>query len=339
MSNAENKVVFEVSVSSLIKIVIFGFFLWLLYLVRDILVLLLVVAVITVALEPFVERLEKDHVPRSFSVIVLYLALLAILGAVVYFVVPPVANQIRELTINLPYYSSRVSEFNISSVFSISEVLDNISSQLSGAATSVVTTLISIFGGVVSAVVVFALTYYSLVEKDGVRRLFSVFVPVSHKQKLYQTIQKVSVKLGDWLRGQVLLMLIIGIVDGTILTALGIEYALTLGLLAAVLEIVPVIGPIIATLAAVFVAFASGVALWKILLLIALFVLVQQVENHILVPKIMQKAVGLSPVVTIIAILVGAKLLGIGGAILAVPVAAGIQVFLNEYFPNFGKVR
>lgn len=324
--------------SSLIKIVVFGFFLLLLYLVRDILMLLMVVAIITIALEPFVDRLEKDGVPRSFSVIVLYLALLAIIGILVYFVVPPVANQIRELTINLPYYSSRVSEINISDVFPLSKVLENISSQLSGAATSVITTLISIFGGVVSAVVIFALTYYSLVEKEGMRKLVALLIPVDHKQKLYNTIKKVSAKLGDWLRGQVVLMLTIGIIDGTILTALGIEYALTLGLLAAIMEIIPVIGPIVATLAAVFVAFASGVALWKILLMVGLFILVQQVENHILVPKIMQKAVGLSPFITIIAILIGAKLLGIGGAILAVPVAAGIQVFLSEYFPNFGKV-
>jgi len=338
MSNGDNRVVFEISVSSLIKIVVFGFFLWLIYLVRDILVLLLVVAIITIALEPFVERLEKDRIPRSFSVIVLYLALLAITGILVYFIVPPVANQIKELTINLPYFTSKVSEANISDVFPLSQLLENISSQLSGAATSVVTALISIFGGVVSAVVVFALTYYSLVEKEGIRRLIALLIPVAHKQKLYNTIQKVSVKLGDWLRGKIVLMLTVGIIDGIILAALGIEYALTLGLLAAIMEIIPVIGPIIATLAAVFVAFASGVAIWKILLMICLFIVVQQVENQILVPKIMQKAVGLSPVITIIAILVGAELLGIGGAILAIPVAAGIQVFLNEYFPNFGKV-
>jgi len=337
MENDQKKVVVDVSVAALIRVTLFVLFLWILYLVRDILVLLFVVAIITIALEPFVEKLEKDGVPRSFSVIVLYLALLAVIGLIVYFIVPPVANQIRELTLNLPYYSTQINEIGLPETLSIANILDSVSSQLSGAATSVVTTLVSIFGGVVSAIVIFALTYYSLVEKEGVRRLVALFIPVVHKKKLYDTIQKVSAKLGSWLRGQLVLMIAIGVIDGTILTALGIEYALTLGLLAALMEIIPVVGPIVATLAAVFVAFASGAAIWKILLLVILFIAVQQVENHILVPKVMQKSVGLSPVVIIVAILVGAKLLGVGGAILAVPIAAGTQVFLNEYFPNLGK--
>jgi predicted PurR-regulated permease PerM len=331
----DRKITVDVSVASLVKIVIFILVLWILYLVRDIIVLLFVVGIITIALEPFVEKLEKDGVPRSFSVIVLYLALLTIVGLAVYFIVPPVASQIGELTINLPYYASKINEINLSYLFPLSDVLENISSQLSGAATSVVTTLVSIFGGVVSAIVVFALTYYSLVEKEGLRRLITLIIPVAHKNKLYNTIQKVSEKLGNWLRGQLVLMLTVGVLDGVIFASLGIRYALTLALLAGLLEIVPVVGPIVAALVVVFVAFSSGVAIWKILLLVILFVAVQQLENHVLVPKIMQKAVGLSPVVVIIAILIGSKLLGIGGAILAVPVAAGVQVFIAEFFPDF----
>lgn len=337
MENDEKKVTIDISVSSLIKVVIFALAIVVLYLVRDILILLFVVGIITIALEPFVDRLEKDKVPRSFSVIVLYLALLAILGIVVYFIVPPVANQIRELTINLPYYTSKISEANITAIIPISRILDDISSQLTGAATSIVTTVVSIFGGVVSTVVVFALTYYSLVEKEGVRKVIAMIIPVSQKQRMYSTIEKVSDKLGNWLRGQLTIMATIGVIDGVILTALGIDYALTLAVLAGALEVIPVIGPIIATLTAVFIAFVAGVAIWKILLLVILFIAVQQIENHILVPRIMQKAVGLSPIVVIVAILVGSKLLGITGAILAVPIAAGIQVFANEYFPNFGK--
>lgn len=331
----DKKITVDISVASLIKIVIFALALWVLYLVRDIIVLLFVVGIITIALEPFVERLEKDGVPRGFSVIVLYLALLVVIGVMVYFIVPPVANQIGELTINLPYYASRIDEINLSYIFPLSDVLESISSQLSGAASSVITTLISIFGGIVSAIVVFALTYYSLVEKEGLRKLATLIVPVVHKDKLYNTIQKVSEKLGSWLRGQVILMLTIGAVDGVILSALGIKYALTLALLAGLLEIIPTVGPIIATLAAVFVAFSSGAAIWKVILLVVLFILVQQLEGHILVPKIMQKTVGLSPIIVIVAILIGAKLLGVGGAMLAVPVAAGVQVFIAEFFPGF----
>lgn len=331
----DKKITIDISVASLIKIVVFVFSLWVLYLIRETIILLFIVGIITIALEPFVERLEKDGVPRGFSVIILYLALLVVIGVMIYFIVPPVANQIKELTINFPYYASRVSEINLSYIFPLSDILEDLSSQLSGAATSVVTTLVSIFGGVVSAIVVFALTYYSLVEKEVVRKLITLVIPVAQKKRLYNTIQKVSEKLGNWLRGQLILMITIGILYSVILSALGIKYALTLALLAALMEIVPVVGPIIAAIAAIFVAFASGVAIWKILLMVVLFIAIQQLENHVLVPKIMQKAVGLSPIVVIVAILVGDKLFGIGGAILAVPVAAGIQVFLAEFFPDF----
>ncbi len=331
----DKKITVDISIASLIKIVIFAFSLWVLYLVRETIILLFIVVIITIALEPFVERLEKDGVPRGFSVIILYLALLAVIGVMVYFIVPPVANQIKELTINFPYYASRISEIDLSYIFPLSDILEDLSSQLSGAAASVVTTLVSIFGGVASAIVVFALTYYSLVEKEVVRKLITLVIPVAQKDRLYNTIQKVSEKLGNWLRGQLILMITIGILYGVILSALGIKYALTLALLAALMEIVPVVGPIIAALAAIFVAFTSGVAIWKILLMVVLFIAIQQLENHVLVPKIMQKAVGLSPIIVIIAILVGGKLFGIGGAILAVPVAAGIQVFLAEFFPDF----
>ena len=126
-------------------------------------------------------------------------------------------------------------------------------------------------------------------------------------------------------------MLIVGVCDGLALWALGIPFALTLGVLSGLIEVIPIIGPILAGTTAVFIAFVSGVPFWKLIAIIVVYVLVQQLENQILVPKIMQKSIGMSPVIVIVALLIGMKLLGIGGAVLAVPVAAGISVFLAEY--------
>jgi predicted PurR-regulated permease PerM len=337
MPEKKEKVVFEISIASVLKLILLLLGVWLLYQVRSILVVLLVVMVIVIALEPFVEKLEKDRIPRSLSVIVLYLALLVVLGAFIYFVIPPVALQIKELTLNLPYYTSRLSDLNFGDTSPVAKILDNLSSSLTDSAGSILTGLISVFGGVVYAITVFALTFYALVDKEGVRKTLVALIPTDQKERLLTTINKVSLKLGDWLRGQLLLMLIIGVVDGSILAILGIQYALVLGLLAGLMEVIPVIGPIISALTAVFVAFVSGVALWKILVILAAYIAVQQIENQILVPKIMQKATGLSPIVVIVALLVGNKLLGLGGAILAIPVAAGVQVFINEYVPFMKK--
>ncbi|MCX6809610.1 MAG: AI-2E family transporter [Candidatus Berkelbacteria bacterium] len=327
------KITFDISTASILKIIFIVFALWLLYLIRDILIVLLVVAIISIALEPYVMRLEKDKIPRALSIIVLYLVLLAVLGLFIYFIVPPVALQIKELTLNLPYYTNRLNDLNFADTSPIMKILDTLSTKLSNSAGSIFTGLISVFGGLVYAVTIFALTFYSLVEKEGIEKMIASIVPTDKKERLEATIGKVSMKLGHWLRGQLLLMVIIGTVDGSILAILGLQYALTLGILAGFLEVIPVIGPIISGLTAVIVAFILGMPLWKIFVIVAAYIIVQQLEGQILVPKIMQRAVGLSPIIVLVAILIGHKLLGFGGAILAVPVSAGIQVFLQEYTP------
>lgn len=328
----EQKITHEISILSILKILAVLFALWLIYVLRDVVVLLVAVGVIVLAIEPFVAKLAKEGIPRAVSVIVLYLTILIVLGFSVYYIIPPVANQLKELTLNLPYYTERLSSFDYGSLSSTAtNVLDQIASKLSGLAGGVINAVISVFGGVVSAIAVFVLTYYFIVEEEGIRHAISRLIPAEKKPKLQEAIDKVSGKLGRWLRGMITLMVIVGVADGAILWVLGIPFALTLGILSGLLEIIPVIGPIAAAIAAVFVAFIAGVALWKILVIIAVYIIVQQLENNILVPKIMQKAVGLSPVIVILAILIGAKLFGIGGAILAVPVAAGIQVLLQEY--------
>jgi len=336
MQNVQ-KTVFEISIVSVLKVIAVLIGLWLLYLVRDVLIILLVVVVISTALEPFVDKLAKQGIPRALSVIVLYVALLVFLGFFVYFVARPVSVQIKQLTFNFPYYSDKLSQFDLGTPSStLSNLLNGVSTKISSAAGSFLNAIVAIFGGIVSAVTVFALTFYFLVEEQGIRKSIVSLIPVKHRSRFLETVSKVSEKLGHWLRGQLALMLIVGTLDGVALWILGVDYALTLGLLSGLLEVIPIVGPIVSAVIAVFVAFVSGVALWKILGIIVIYIIVQQIENSILVPKIMQKAIGLSPVIVILAILIGAKLLGIGGAVLAVPVAAGIQVFMSEYF-GFGK--
>jgi len=334
MENQKQRVIYEISIWSVVKVIGLLVGLWLLYLIRDVLIVLLVVMIISVALEPYVIRLEKDKIPRAVSVIVLYLALLVVLGLAMYFIVPPVATQIKELTINLPYYTSKASEIDLGDTGPIATLLGSLSQRLSDLAGGVLSTLITVFGGIVYAITIFALTFYALVDGVRLRKGIASLIPIAQKERLYTTIDKVSSRLGDWLRGQLLLMVIIGVIDGSFLAIIGIQYALTLGLVAGLLEIVPVIGPILSGVTAVVIAFISGAPIWKIVAIIIAYILIQQLENNILVPKIMSKVIGLSPIFVIIAILIGNRLLGLGGAMLAVPVVAGIQVFFQEYFPR-----
>jgi predicted PurR-regulated permease PerM len=326
------KVVFDISLKSILKILAVLAGLWLAYALRDVIVLLVVVFIIVIALEPFVHKLSEQGIPRALSIIVLYLAIISLLSIILYFLIPPIANQLKELTFNFPYYQDKISQIDLGGATStISKILDDLSSKLSSVTGNIITGIVSVFGGVVSTVTVLVLTYYFLVDKQGVAKMTLKLIPKNQQGKFVETINKVSVKLSDWIQGQLVLMLVVGVVDWIALSIIGIPYALVLGVLSGLLEIVPVIGPVVAAVFAVFIALVASAALWKIIAVVVVYIIVQQLENHILVPKIMQKAVGLSPIVVIIAILIGSKLLGVGGALLAVPIAAGLQVLIEEY--------
>jgi predicted PurR-regulated permease PerM len=332
MEEQPKKVIYEISIESVIKVLLLFALLWVAYLIKDVLIMILVVIIITTALDPFVQKLSKQGIPRALSVIVLYLAVISLLSFFIYFLIPPIVNQMKELTLNIPYYTNRISEINFGSASStISNIIDGIATKLSSAGGNFLNSIFSVFGGVVSGVTVLVLTYYFLIEENGVRKMVVSFLPVNQKERFLETMDRVSMKLGDWMRGQLTLMLFIGVIDWIALSILGVPYALVLGFLSGLLEVIPVIGPIIAAVVAVFIALISSVVLWKILAIVIIYTAVQQIEGQLLVPRIMQKAVGISPIVVILAILIGSKLLGLSGAVLAIPVVVGVQVFLEEY--------
>jgi len=168
-----------------------------------------------------------------------------------------------------------------------------------------------------------------LLEENGIKKFFLSVVPLKQKNRVTRIANRIGIKLGSWLRGQLILAVAVGLVIYIGLRLMGIPYALTLALIAGVLEIVPILGPIIAAIPAIIVAFT--ISPLTALLITAFYILVQELENKLLVPKVMQYSVGLNPVTIIIILLVGAKLMGILGMLLAIPVALIIYVILEEW--------
>jgi predicted PurR-regulated permease PerM len=199
---------------------------------------------------------------------------------------------------------------------------------VSGALGSVFSTVAGIFGGIVSFFIVLVITFYMTVEESSMKRTVTFILPDKYQPFTLQLINKVQRKIGDWLKGQLVLCLIVGVMAYIGLLILGVNYALVLGLLAAVGEFIPYLGPTISAIPAIFLAFTQSPI--KALFVLILYVLIQQVENNILVPKVMQKAVGLNPIISIIALLVGAKTAGLIGVVLAIPVATAISVIVRE---------
>ena len=142
-------------------------------------------------------------------------------------------------------------------------------------------------------------------------------------------IREVEYRLGGWLRGQITLMFLVGLLTYLGLLALGVEYALPLALIAGLLEVIPVIGPIIAAIPALVVGF--GMAPWMGIWVLVLYLVVQQFENSLLVPNVMGRAVGFSPLATLVFLFIGGQLFGLGGVILAIPVALFLSIFAKDF--------
>jgi predicted PurR-regulated permease PerM len=326
------KTTLSISTATILKIFGVAILLWFLWYIRDILILLFVVMILVAALSPLVEKLYRKRIPRFLSVILIYLLILFFFVFLIYLIIPPVALQVKELTHNISYYAEKITpvyQQAETSLPALQKSLESVASSLNKLTTNLWAAAVTIFGGLVSFVTVLVLTFYLLLERESIINVLVTFLPVAHKDKILSVFQKVGVKIGAWFRGQLILCLAIGVIDFIILTIFGIPYALVLGILAGILEVVPTIGPILSAVPPILLALA--ISPWTALFIALSYLGVQQLESQILVPKIMGKVVGVSPVIIILALLIGAKLLGIAGAILAVPIVATLQVVFTEW--------
>lgn len=324
----------SVTISTLTILKIFGIaiLLWLLWYIRDILVLLFIVMIIVAAFSPLVERLYRRRIPRFVSVLLIYLLALSIFAFLIYLIVPPLAIQVKELAHNGPYYLQKITPIyhQAEGYFPpLQKSLESIVLTLNKLTTNLWSSVLFIFGGLVSFLTVLVLSFYLLLERENIVTVLVSFLPIAHKERILAVFQKVGVKIGAWARGQIILCAIIALADFIILSILGVPYALALAILAGFLEIIPTIGPILSAIPAILLGFT--ISPWTALIVLLSYLGVQQLESQILVPKVLGKAVGLSPVIVIIALLIGGKLLGIAGAILAVPLVAVLHVIFVEW--------
>lgn len=324
----------NISTSTILRTIIVLLALVFLYLIRDIVLIIFVAVVIAAAINGPVSWLQRNKVPRLLGVLFIYLLLFLLIGLIITLIFPPLADQIRQLAAHFPSLVEKVGlslqqwwqDYDLEN--NLQSFLGRISDKLTQAASSVLSTTINLFGGLISAIVILVISFYLSVQERGAKRFLVSLTPAEHQAYLAGLIDRIESKIGSWLRGQLILMLIIGLLIFIGLYSLGIKYALVLALIAALFEIVPYIGPVLAALPAIILAFIQSPLL--ALLTLALYVVVQQLENYLLAPQVMRKAVGLNSVVIIIALLIGGKLAGILGIILAVPVAAAIAEFLKD---------
>lgn len=298
--------------------------LYTIYQVRGIIVLLFISFIFMTAVNPLVRRTLKWKIPTILVVLVVYVGVITLISTVVASLVPAVVAQTKGLSAALPTYLHSLEElFNtqIDTSFSnnyLASIPSNILKIAAGA-----------FNNILNVMAVFFMTYYLVMERPNLHKyLLRFFDDKDAEKKAENVVQLVEDQVGGWVRGELLLMAIIGIMTYVGLMALGIPYALPLAILSGLLEAVPNLGPTIAAIPAVLIGFTvSPIVGFGAL---AMSILIQQLENNIVVPKIMESATGTAPLVTIIVLLVGYTLGGVAGAVLAMPIYLTVRTILKE---------
>ena len=289
--------------------------LWLMTQISGILLSVFVSLILTLGLNPLVDWLTDKKISRTLAVILTYIIFLGLVVGLFALALPLIIDQLSKLIERLPLYVSSVSipgleEFG-------GQFLDTIVSEISKATGDVVKVTLNLFSNAFSIVTVLVLTFYFLLDYPNLKEKLLGLYTKNSKKRVAKLINEIEDKIGGWVRGQLSLMLIVGLASFVGLTLLRIDYALSLAVIAGLLEIVPMIGPIVSFIPAVLIA-SAGPPL-SVVLVAVLYTLIQQVESNFVIPKVMEKAVGFSPIVTLIAILIGGKLFGFLGALLSIP--------------------
>lgn len=332
---------FDISLSAILKAAGVVLALMFLYLIKEVLAILFLAIIIASAVDPWVSFFEKYFVPRLLGVSLVYCAVLGVLAAVLYFMIPPIIDQIKQFAVVLPDYYEALSRQVFRTTRGISPdwakeaqvFLIGAGEQIKSYTSGAIQAFSALFGGVAASGAVVVISFYLAVQRKGVEDFLRLVTPHNQEKYVLDLWKRVEIKLGRWFQGQLLLGCVVGVSVFAGLSVIGVPYALVLGLIAGIFEIVPIVGPLFSALLGVAVAVLISPFLAALTLLF--YLIVQQVEAHVLVPLLMRRIMGLNPVVVIVALLIGAKLGGVLGMVLAVPMAA----VAGEALDDFAKTK
>ena len=326
------KRIIEVTWGSLWRILIFALFVVALYIGREVVLGLFLALVISSGLEVAVSFLERRGLPRTFGVILVFLIGLFLASLVVYTVIPFAIVDLNSMFANLGRTASNAwwgSVITPETSQSLSDFASRFSQMLFSGDVSPLAIFSRALGGVALGIAVLVSSFYLSLSKDGVERFIKVVVPPDYENAVLRIYQRSRRKIGFWFRTQIFLSVLMSLLVWSALLFIGVRHAFLIGVLAGLFELVPFAGPIIAGAIAVLSAFTSSPSLALYTLIV--FIILHQLESHVLVPLVTNKAVGLHPVIVIAAILIGAEVAGFWWVLIAVPAAAVFQEVIEDW--------
>lgn len=342
--NHLNEKMASISTGTMFRAVLVVLFFATIYYLRDIALVVLLSIVVASALEPGTKWLMKRNVPRLLAVILMYLVLVISLIGVFYFLFLPLLGEILSFLSSLPGYLGDLKVWNpissnsflsegplqgISENFSLVDIVNQLDTSFNNLSHGFFSTASTIFGGILSMVLVVVLSFYLSVESDGVTSFLKIVIPNKYENYIIDLWKRSQKKIGLWMQGQIVLAVIVAILVFLGLSLLQVDNALLLAVIAGLFEIIPVFGPILAAIPAVITSLVSD-GMTAALLVVGLYIIIQQFENQLIYPLVVKKVVGVPPIVSILALVVGGKLAGFIGIVISVPVAAVLMEFLND---------
>jgi len=333
-----------ITTGTIVRTVLFLLLFYVIYLLIDLVLVVLAAVVIASAIEPATKWFGRYKVPRIPAVILIYGMLTIFIIGVFYFFLPPLLDDAAKLASELPEYieSFAIPESlsgdlsgaekivgDLSDAISLKDLILQARSAVSGLSGGVFEAINLIFGGAFSFLLIVIISFYLGVQENGIRNFLKLITPIKHQKYIIDLWSRSQAKIGLWFQGQMLLGLIIGVLVFLGLTILQVPHAFLLAILAAVFELIPVFGPILAAIPAVILGFVDG-GITLGFMTVGLYLIIQQFENHLIYPLVIRKVLGVPPLLVILALIVGGKLAGFLGILLSVPMAAALIEFTND---------
>jgi predicted PurR-regulated permease PerM len=341
----ERDVVIHISISAVVKVIVVLLLVATIFVLRDLLLIVLTAVVVASALEPIIRWFRHYKIPRLPAVVFVYLSAATVLIGSFYFLFLPLLNETSSFLSSLPHYADSVKLWepfksntfigsqqfvqDLSTRFSIADVVNGINQTFSNTSQGLLSTINTIFGGVLGFILIVVLSFYLAVQENGIGIFLKTVTPLNHQSYILDLWRRAEKKIGLWMQGQILLVVIVAVLTYLGLTLLGVKHALLLAVLAGLFEVIPIFGPILASIPALAISFVDG-GVSSLLLIAGLYLIVQQFENHLIYPLVVRKVVGVPSIIVILALIAGYTLAGFLGVILSMPVAAVLMELFHD---------
>jgi len=326
--------ILDISWATIIKIIIALGGLYFVFLVRDILIWFIFALIISILFNPAINFLKKLRVPRILATILIYSVLFVILGLFIFLISPMLFSELQKFTVLFPEYFNSIAPYlnglGIEAFKDFRTFSDTIGQMLTDASSNIFLAMGTFFGGLMSAVAIFAIAFFLSLEEKGVASAIKLAAPYKYKEYVGKVWRNSQKKVSSWFAVRIFCCIFIGLSAGITVFVLNIPYAVFFGLLAGVSNIVVSIGPFLSGLTiSLFVLAIGGFS--KALIFLLAFFIAQEIESYIIMPVLTKKFLRLSPSLVLISLLVGAKLWGLLGAILAIPLVGMLFEFIKGF--------